>query len=43
MQLIRIGAAVLNQTPLAWEQNRRNIERAVAAAKDAGVSILCLP
>ncbi len=43
MRLIRIGAAVLNQTPLAWEQNRRNIERAIAAARAAKVSILCLP
>src|SRR5262245_26862105 len=43
MRLIRIGAAVLNQTPLAWEQNRRNIEGAIAAARDAQVSILCLP
>ncbi len=43
MLLIKIGAAVLNQTPLAWEPNRRNIEQAIDDARAAGVSILCLP
>ncbi|HWM86501.1 MAG TPA: NAD(+) synthase, partial [Kofleriaceae bacterium] len=43
MKLVRVGAAVLNQTPLDWDGNRRRIEQAIAAAGAAGVSILCLP
>jgi NAD+ synthase (glutamine-hydrolysing) len=43
MQLINVGAAVLNQTPLDWEGNRRHILQAIEAAKAQGVSILCLP
>ncbi len=43
MQLIRLGAAVLNQTPFAWEQNKANILRAIALAKAEGAGILCLP
>jgi NAD+ synthase (glutamine-hydrolysing) len=33
----------VNQTPLAWETNRRHILAAVAEARDAGVGVLCLP
>lgn len=43
MPLLKIGAAVLNQTPLDWHHNKRNIVGAIAAARDAGVGILCLP
>ncbi|HLU67616.1 MAG TPA: NAD(+) synthase [Kofleriaceae bacterium] len=43
MKLIRVGAAVLNQTPLDWDGNRRRIEQAIAQARAEGVSILCLP
>lgn len=43
MQLVKVAAAALNQTPLAWEQNLRNIEAAIAHARDQGVSLLCLP
>lgn len=43
MHLIKVGAAVLNQTPLAWDQNAANIRRALAEARAANVSILCLP
>ncbi len=43
MQLIHIGAAVLNQTPLAWDANRANIFAAIADARQRGVSVLCLP
>lgn len=43
MQPIRMGAAALNQTPLDWEGNRRNIVAAIAAARDEGVAVLCLP
>jgi NAD+ synthase (glutamine-hydrolysing) len=40
---IRLGAAALNQTPMDWETNCRNIRVALASARDAGVGILCLP
>jgi NAD+ synthase (glutamine-hydrolysing) len=40
---IRLGAAALNQTPLAWDTNARHIRAALEAARDAGVGILCLP
>ncbi len=43
MKLVKVGAAVLNQTPLDWDGNRTRIERAIAAARADGVSILCLP
>src|SRR5262245_53655517 len=43
MKLIRVGAAVLNQTPLDWDANRARISGAMADARKAGVSILCLP
>jgi|SRR6478609_1006767 len=43
MQLIKVGAASLNQTPLDWEGNYQNIISAIDAAKEAGVNILCLP
>jgi NAD+ synthase (glutamine-hydrolysing) len=40
---IRLGAAAVNQTPMAWETNARHIRAAIAAARDARVGILCLP
>ncbi len=43
MKLVKVGAAVLNQTPLDWDGNKRNILGAIADAKREGVSILCLP
>jgi len=43
MRLIKVGAAVLNQTPLDWRQNAENIRKAIAQAKAADVGILCLP
>ena len=43
MKLIKVAAGVLNQTPLDWDQNRENIDRAIADARSADVSILCLP
>jgi NAD+ synthase (glutamine-hydrolysing) len=43
MKLIKVSAAVLNQTPLDWNGNRDRILAAVSAARDDGVSILCLP
>jgi NAD+ synthase (glutamine-hydrolysing) len=43
MTRIRVAAAVLNQTPLDWAGNERNILAAIQAAREAGVSLLCLP
>ena len=43
MKLIKVSAAVLNQTPLDWDGNRDRILHAVEAARHQGVSILCLP
>ena len=43
MKLVKVGAAVLNQTPLDWEGNRRRIEEAIARARAEEVTILCLP
>jgi NAD+ synthase (glutamine-hydrolysing) len=43
MKLLRVAAAVLNQTPLDWDGNRARISGAIAAARQAGVSVLCLP
>jgi NAD+ synthase (glutamine-hydrolysing) len=40
---IRLAAAAVNQTPMAWEANSRHIRAATAAARDAGAGILCLP
>jgi NAD+ synthase (glutamine-hydrolysing) len=43
MKLIRVGAAVINTTPLDWDGNLDKLRRAIDAARAAGVSILCLP
>jgi len=43
MQLIKVAAAVLNQTPLDWDGNKQRITAAIAQARDAGASVLCLP
>ena len=40
---MRIAGAALNQTPLDWENNLRNIKTAIEQAKTAGVELLCLP
>ena len=43
MKPIRVAAAVLNQTPLDWDGNQRNILAAIAEARSAGAALLCLP
>jgi NAD+ synthase (glutamine-hydrolysing) len=40
---IKAGSAVLNQTPLDWSGNRAHVSGAMAAARDQGVTLLCLP
>lgn len=43
MKLLRVGAAVLNQTPLDWDGNQRRIEAVLAEARQEDVGVLCLP
>jgi NAD+ synthase (glutamine-hydrolysing) len=43
MKLIKVGAAVLNQTPLDWDRNKQHILEAIETARAQDVSILCLP
>lgn len=40
---IKIGGACLNQTPLNWSNNLRNIREAIRVARNEGIQILCLP
>jgi NAD+ synthase (glutamine-hydrolysing) len=40
---IRLAAAALNQTPMDWETNLRNIRASLAAARESDVGIICLP
>ena len=40
---IRVGAGCLNQIPLDWAGNRRRILAAISKAREADVSVLCLP
>jgi NAD+ synthase (glutamine-hydrolysing) len=43
VRLLKVAAAALNQTPLAWAANRDNIRAAIERARGEGVGILCLP
>ena len=43
MRLVKVAAAALNQTPLAWADNERNIITAITRARGDGVGVLCLP
>lgn len=43
MKLIKVAAAVLNQTPRDWKGNLANICEAYNQAMREGVTILCLP
>lgn len=43
MKLIKVAAAVINQTPLDWVRNKEHILGAIAAAREQGATILCLP
>ena len=40
---VRLAAAALNQTPLAWDQNLANIIASLGAARDGGANVVCLP
>lgn len=43
MQLIKVAAATLNQTPLDWDGNERRMREMLARARAEAVSVLCLP
>ncbi len=43
MKLLKVAAGVVNQTPLDWLGNRKNIFDVMNAAKEASVTVLCLP
>ena len=43
MNLLRLGAAALNQTPLDWEGNLHRINVVLEEAYAAEVGLLCLP
>ena len=43
MKLVKVGAVTINQTPLAWEENKQRILAAIADAKEKGITILCFP
>ncbi len=43
MKPIKLAAACLNQTPLDWDGNLSRILAAIAEARQAGASVLCLP
>ena len=43
MQLVKVAAATLNQTPLDWDGNERRIREMLGRARKQGVSVLCLP
>ncbi len=43
MSQLRVAAAALNQTPLAWDENTQTIRAALRAARKARAQVLCLP
>lgn len=43
MAKIKVAGAALNQIPIHWDYNLKNIETAINMAKSDGVKILCLP
>jgi NAD+ synthase (glutamine-hydrolysing) len=43
MDELVVAAAALNQTPLAWQDNRSAIERVLLDAWNQGAQIVCLP
>lgn len=43
MAKIKVAGAALNQIPIHWKNNLRNIKSAIDQAKADGVKILCLP
>ncbi|YCM43194.1 NAD(+) synthase [Verrucomicrobiaceae bacterium 227] len=40
---IRVGAGCLNQIPMDWSGNRRRILQCISDAREAHITVLCLP
>lgn len=43
MKLVKTAVAAVNQTPLDWDGNYQRLERLIAEARQAHVTMLCLP
>jgi NAD+ synthase (glutamine-hydrolysing) len=43
MELVRVGAVTLNQTPLDWQGNQQRIIKFIEQAKNECVDVLCFP
>ncbi|MEY2727345.1 MAG: Glutamine-dependent synthetase [Planctomycetota bacterium] len=43
MRELRLGAAILNQTPLDWDGNLQRIQQVLRQARHQQVQVLCLP
>mgnify|MGYP000873754616 FL=1 len=43
MKKLKIGGATVNQTPIDWNNNTRNILQAIHAAKNQKIDLLCFP
>ena len=43
MTKIKVAGAALNQIPIHWENNLKNIQNAISEARSQDVKILCLP
>lgn len=43
MKLVKVAAACVNQTPLAWDDNLAHLVLAIDRARAAGATLLCLP
>lgn len=43
MNLLKVAVAAVNQTPLDWAANQAHLLDTIAAARDEGVGVLCLP
>lgn len=41
--MLKIGGATVNQTPMDWANNTDNILKAIDAARNANIAILCFP
>lgn len=43
MKFIKVAAAVVNQIPLDWDNNVKNILESIETAREQNVTLLCLP
>ncbi len=40
---LKVGGATVNQIPIDWRNNSKNIIDAIQEAKNQGIKILCFP